>query len=98
LPFRKDSFDLRVPAHEELNYRVGMQADATLVYAWSSGETLLCDAPGGKTSRAADGHGAFLAESSGWYRWRWKNESGNTVAIHVKLSGYYEPASLPYDR
>src|ERR1700728_3540883 len=33
LPFRKNSLDLSVPAHEELDYRVGMQAGATLVFA-----------------------------------------------------------------
>jgi len=98
LPFRKDSLDLKVPAREELDYRVGMQAGATLVYAWSSGEMLLCECPGQKTLRAAKAHGAFLAQSSGWYHWRWKNESGNPITIHVKLSGYYEAASLPYDK
>jgi hypothetical protein len=106
LPFRKNSLDLTVPAHEELDYRVGMQAGATLVYswttrstgAWSSGETLLCDAPGQKAIRAAEAHAAFQAQSSGWYHWRWRNQSGNAVKIHVKLSGYYELASMPYDR
>jgi hypothetical protein len=98
LPFRKNSLDLTVPAHEELDYRVGMQAGGTLVYAWSSGVRLLCESPGPKTMRAAEAHGAFEAQSSGWYHWRWKNESGNPIAIHVKLSGYYELASMPYDR
>jgi hypothetical protein len=101
LPFRKDNVDLTVGAHEELDYRVGMQAGATLVYAWSSGhsgELLLCESPGPKTIRAAEAHGAFQAQSSGWYHWRWRNQSGNAVKIHVKLSGYYEPASMPYDR
>jgi hypothetical protein len=111
LPFRKDSLDLKVPAREELDYRVGMQAGATLVYAWStqtwltgawargqSGEMLLCECPGQKTIRAAKAHGAFLAQSSGWYHWRWKNESGNPITVHVKLSGYYEAASMPYDK
>jgi hypothetical protein len=101
LPFRKDRFDLIAGAHDELNYRVGMQAEATLVYAWStghSGEVLSCDFPGQKTIRAAEGHGAFQARSSGWYHWRWKNQSGNPITIHVKLTGYYEPATMPYDR
>jgi hypothetical protein len=101
LPFRKDSLDLTAGAREELNYQVGMQAGATLVYAWSTGhggETLWCESPGKKTIRAAEGHGAFLAQSSGWYHWRWKNESGNPIAIHIKLSGYYELASMPYDK
>jgi hypothetical protein len=98
LPFRKNSLDLMVPAHEELDYRVGMQAGGTLVYAWSSGVRLWCESPGPKTMRATEAHGAFEAQSSGWYHWRWKNESGNPIAIHVKLSGYYELASMPYDR
>jgi hypothetical protein len=98
LPFRKNSLDLTVPAHQELDYGVGMQAGATVVYVWSSGETLLCESPGQKTIRAAKARGAFQAQSSGWYHWRWRNQSGNAVKIHVKLSGYYELASMPYDR
>lgn len=101
LPFRKDSLDLTVRPHDELNYRVGMQAGATLVYAWTTGyadEVLASESPGQKTSRGAAAHGAFEAQSSGWYRWRWKNASGNPITIHLKLSGYYEAASMPYDR
>ena len=101
LPFRKDSLDLTVRAHEELNYRVGMEAGATVVYAWSTGyagEALSSESPGQKTSRGAAAHGAFEAQSSGWYHWRWKNESAHPITIHLKLSGYYELASLPYDR
>jgi hypothetical protein len=109
LPFRKDSLDLTVPAGQELDYRVGMQSGATLVFAWSTrstgvwstghgGETLSSESPGQKRSRLAEAHGAFVAQSSGWYHWRWKNPSGNTITIHFKLSGYYELASLPYDR
>ena len=100
-PFHKESFDLTVEAHQDLDYRVGMQAGATLVYAWStahSGETLSYQLPGQKSSRGTEGHGAFEAQSSGWYRWRWKNESGNPITIHVKLNGYYEAASMPYDK
>ncbi len=100
-PFREDSLDLTVEAHRELDYRVGMQAGATLVYAWSTGhrrELVSWQFPGQKTSRAAEGHGALEATSSGWYRWRWKNESDRPVTIHVKLNGYYEPAGMPYDK
>jgi hypothetical protein len=101
LPFHKNSLDLTVPAHQELDYRVGMEAGATLVYAWSSGhkgEVLSSESPGQKTIRAAQAHGAFEAQSTGWYHWRWKNESGNPITVHVKLNGYYELASMPYDR
>jgi hypothetical protein len=101
LPFRTNNLDLTVPEHEELDYRVGMQTGATLVYAWStgiSGRTLLCESPGQKKIRAAAAHGAFEAQSSGWYHWRWRNESGHPITIHVKLSGYYELGSMPYDR
>ncbi len=100
-PFRKDSLDLTVGAQRQLNYRVGMQAGATLVYAWSTehkGETLSCEFAGKETSAAAQGHSAFVAQSSGWYQWRWKNPSGSPITIHLKLSGYYEPATIPYDR
>lgn len=101
LPFRRNSLDLTVPAHEELDYRVGMQAGATLVYAWTSGhggQVLSAESPGQKRTRAGEAHGAFEAQSSGWYHWRWKNETASPITIHVKLNGYYELASMPYHR
>lgn len=106
-PFRKDSFNLTIGAGQELSYRVGMQAGATLVYAWSTGsgdQKLSCEFAGREASGAAsEAHNAFVAQSAGWYRWRWKNPSSRPVTIHVKLSGYYEPATvpeagMPYDR
>ena len=99
-PFRKDSLELTVGRHEELDYRVGMQSGATLVYAWSTspGEMLSCEFPGQKASQAAEGHGAFEARSSGWYHWRWKNPGSQSVAIRLRLSGYYELAGMPYDK
>ena len=109
-PFRKDSLDLTVEAQQELNYRVGMQAGATLVYAWSTGtgrghngKILSCQFAGQETSDASEGHSAFVAQSAGWYRWRWRNPNGRPVIIHFKMSGYYEPPSMPppsmpYDR
>ncbi len=106
LPFHKDNFDLSVGPHGDLDYRVGMQAGATLVYAWStghSGSMVACECPGQPTARASEAHVGFEARSSGWYHWRWKNPSGRPVTIHLKLSGYYEPAivpaaGMPYDR
>jgi hypothetical protein len=106
-PFRKSSVDLTVGAKEELNYRVGMQAGASLVYGWSTGhrdEKLLCEFAGREASEgASEAHNAFVAQSAGWYRWRWKNQNGRPVSIHLTLSGYYEPVSvpkvgMPYDR
>ena len=109
-PYRKDSFDLTVGAQQEANYRVGMQAGATLVYAWSTGqagghggEPLFCEFAGRETRSASEAHSAFVAQSSGWYHWRWKNQNSRSVTIHLKLSGYYEPATvppagMPYDR
>jgi hypothetical protein len=105
-PFRKDSLELTVAPQEELNYRVGMQAGATLVYAWSAapkGEKLAYEFADRETGTASDAHSAIVAQSSGWYRWRWKNQNGRPVTIHLKLSGYYEPANIPapgapYDR
>jgi hypothetical protein len=103
LPFRKDSLELTVGARQELNYRVGMQAGATLIYAWSTqGEALVCEFAG-RQIRASEAHSGFVAQSAGWYRWRWKNQNSRAVSIHFKLSGAYEPepvppVSMPYDR
>ena len=102
----QDSLDLTVPPHQQLDYRVGMQAGATVVYAWStahSGEVLSGEFPGNNVNHGSDGRGALEAESSGWYHWRWRNSGARPVAIRFKLSGYYElmttpPAGMPYDR
>jgi len=96
-PFRKDSLDLTVGAQEELNYRVGMQAGASLVYAWSTGhsdEKLSCEFAGREATAGSGAHSAFVAQSYGWYRWRWKNQNSRPVTIHFKLSGDYEPSTV----
>jgi len=100
-PVRKDSIELTVAPQSQGSYQVGMQAGATLVYAWStgrSGDTLSCEFADQQMTRSAEAHSAFVAQSSGWYRWRWKNQSGHPISIHLKLRGYYEPASIPYDK
>lgn len=100
-PFRKDTVDLTIDPRSELNYQVGMQAGSTLVYAWSTNrpaDALSCEFADQQTTRTAEAHHAFIAQSSGWYRWRWKNPSGHRITIHMKLSGFYEPAYIPYDR
>ena len=97
-PSRKDTLDLVVASQGELNYQVGMQAGATLVYAWSAapkGRTLSYQFASHQTTGASEAHSAFVAQSSGWYRWHWKNPSSRPVTIHLKLSGYYEPATVP---
>jgi hypothetical protein len=104
-PFRQQTIDLKVPARDEKRYQVGMQAGATLVYAWSTvpPDTLDCQFSGQASRQEAAAHSAFVAQSDGWYRWRWKNPTGHPVTIHLKLSGYYEPEAvpppgMPYDR
>jgi hypothetical protein len=75
-----------------------MQAGATLVYAWSTGrhgETLSYEFAGRQSNGASEAHSALVAQSSGWYRWHWRNPNSRPVTIHLKLSGYYEPASIP---
>jgi hypothetical protein len=98
-PFRKDGLDLTLDAHGELQYRIAMQADATLVYSWKADRGVVSyqfadQNPG----RGTDAHGAFVAQSSGWYRWRWSNTTGRALTIHLKLNGYYEPPSMPVVR
>jgi len=95
-PFRKDGLDLTLDAHAELQYRIAMQAGATLVYSWKAdGGLVSYQFADQNPGRGTDAHGAFVAQSSGWYRWRWTNTTRHTVTIHLKLNGYYE---LPYDR
>jgi hypothetical protein len=97
-PFRKDTVDLTIASQSERAYEVGMQAGATLVYAWSAapkGETVSYEFAGQEKTGATEAHSALVAQSSGWYRWRWKNRGSRPVTIHLKLSGYYEPSPLP---
>lgn len=97
-PSRSDTLDLTVDPQRELSYEVGMQAGATLVYAWSAtprDERLSCEFAGRRTEGVSAAHSALVAQSSGWYRWRWKNPGRRPVTIHLKLSGYYEPGAVP---
>jgi hypothetical protein len=98
-PFRKDSFDLSLAASGQVEYRVAMQAGATLVFSWTTSHGMVSCQFANQNPLIADAsRGAFEAQSSGWYRWRWKNPNGSPVTIHLKLNGYYEPARMPYDR
>lgn len=103
-PYRKDSVELALAANGELQYRIAMQAGAALVYSWTaSRRTVSYQFADQRPGKAGEAHGAFVAQSSGWYRWRWNNPTGDTITIHLKLGGYYEPAvmpsvSMPYDR
>ena len=98
-PYRKDQLDLALAAHGQVQYRIAMQAGATLVYAWTSSRgSVSYQFADRNPGRASDAHGAFVAQSSGWYRWQWNNQSNDSISIHLKLSGYYEPAALPYDK
>lgn len=97
-PSRKDTVDVTVPSQGDRNYEVGMQAGATLVYAWSTGsreQTVACQFAGRESTGVSEAHSAFVAQSAGWYRWRWKNQNRRPVTIHLKLSGFYEPGILP---
>lgn len=95
-PFRKDGVDLTLDPHGELQYRIAMQAGATLVYSWTASRgTVSYQFADQNPGRGAAAHGAFVAQSSGWYRWRWSNAAGDPVTIHLKLNGSYE---LPYDK
>jgi hypothetical protein len=96
-PPHKKTLDLTVAPHQELDYRVGMQAGATLVYAWSAGRraTLSGKFPDQAVDHSRDGHGAFEAQSSGWYHWRWNNPSGDSIVVHLILTGYYELETVP---
>jgi len=98
-PFRKDSVDLPLAANSELEYRVAMQAGATLVFSWTSSHGMVyCQFANQNPLTADESHSAFEAQSSGWYRWRWRNPNGSPVTIHLKLNGYYERAGMPYDK
>ncbi|HEX5228913.1 MAG TPA: hypothetical protein VFW44_14440 [Bryobacteraceae bacterium] len=97
-PFRKDMVEVTVPSQADRNYEVGMQAGATLVYSWSTGsrgETVACQFAGRESAGISEAHSAFVAQSAGWYRWRWRNQNRRPVTIHLKLSGFYEPGILP---
>jgi hypothetical protein len=95
-PFRKDTFALPLAANGETQYRIAMQAGATLVYSWTASQGMVsCRFADQRPAKASEAHGAFVAQSSGWYRWRWNNPTGDSITIRLKLSGYYEPQAAP---
>jgi hypothetical protein len=99
-PFRKDTLDLDVAAQADRQYRIAMQEGASLVFSWTASHgPVPYQFAGQGPGRASEAHGAFVARSAGWYRWRWSNPTADPIRIHLKLSGYYDPdVSLPYDK
>jgi len=98
-PFRTDSVDLAIDAHGEREYRIAIEDGATLVYSWTaSGGTVSYQFADRNPGRGTEAHGAFVAQSSGWYRWHWNNPNGHQVTVHIHLRGYFQPAGMPYDR
>jgi hypothetical protein len=92
-PFRKDHLDLKLDGGGEVQYRIAMQEGATLVYSWTASRgPVSCEFADQKPVPASEAHGAFVAQSSGWYRWHWRNQTDHPVSIALKLSGYYEPS------
>ena len=91
-PFRKDNIDLTVAPQAVGTYKVGMKEGASMLYAWSTSPAEMLDSKFADrpANIAAEEHNAFVAQSSGWYRWNWKNTSSRSVTVHLKLSGYYE--------
>ena len=103
-PFRKDGLDLTVDAHGELQYRIAMQAGATLVYSWTASRgrgarinsrIKIRVAPPKRTALSSPilGLVPLAMEQPG-------RQSGHDSpeAERVLRTGNHAPASMPYDR
>jgi len=108
-PFRSDTIDIPLKAYEELEYKVNMNAGATMVFSWSVVENLplYVDFHGETTTapevrvqsykveeRAVSSNGALAAPFTGIHGWFWQNNK-TPVIIRLRTSGFYRLVDTP---
>ena len=102
-PVWKESISIIIPARGEKEYKLLLQQDATLHYAWQTdGEPLFYDFHGDKANDSSgffqsfakktdtQSSGSLRASFTGNHGWYWKNYSPAPVSITLKVNGDYQ--------
>ncbi|MDC9724778.1 MAG: HupE/UreJ family protein [Gammaproteobacteria bacterium] len=102
-PQWKDSISITIPALDYTEYKLYLEKDAALEYAWvTDGEALFFDfhgEPEGDTSGYFESYkehtdsqasGTLTTPFAGTHGWYWKNDSQRPVTITLNIKGVYQ--------
>lgn len=102
LAVRSDTVELVVPARQTLDYRLEMERDYDLDYAWTAmGKTVNSELRGesndGKIPSktfakltSTSGKGFFIIPFNGQFGWHWTNNSDQPLTIRLNTKGHYK--------
>ena len=101
--FASEETMIRLESLEEVELKVRMAKDDTLLYSWESGEPVYVDTHGEpldypdspavryeERDGVNSGHGRITAPFAGLHGWYWLNTSETAITITLKTSGHYQ--------
>lgn len=103
----RDTINITIPARGDKEYKLSLEKDATLEFAWQTdGAELFYDfhgEPAGDTagyfksfkkSTDSQANGSLTAIFAGTHGWYWKNNSSSPVVIALQTKGKYQRLDL----
>lgn len=103
VPYQSETVVIHLPANGEVEFKARMKEGDSLVYSWTSAQTLYVDMHGEpldypespvvryeELDGTAAGHGWLVAPFAGLHGWFWLNTSETDTVIELKVAGYYE--------
>jgi hypothetical protein len=99
---RDDTVQLTIPPKQSLDYRLAMERDYDLDYAWTAnGKTVSTELRGetkdGKTPSktfakltSSSGKGFFIIPFNGQFGWHWQNKTNQPITIRLHTQGTYQ--------
>jgi hypothetical protein len=99
---RDDTVQLTIPPKQSLDYRLAMERDYDLDYAWTAnGKTVSTELRGetkdGKTPSktfakltSSSGKGFFIIPFNGQFGWHWQNKTNQPITIRLNTKGTYQ--------
>ena len=101
--FHSNVIEIPLKAEGELEYKVRMKADDTIVYSWSVDKGVAYydfhaeSEPDSKDLRykeeqagASSGHGSLVAPFNGIHGWYWLNLEEHPIVITLRVAGHFE--------
>lgn len=102
LSVRQDMVELTIPPKQILDYRLAMERDYDLDYAWTAnGKTVNSELRGesadGKTPSktfakltSTSGKGFFIIPFNGQFGWHWQNKTDQPITLRLNTKGHYQ--------
>ncbi|MEE8439165.1 MAG: hypothetical protein V3S07_06220 [Micropepsaceae bacterium] len=107
--FKHDMAEFVLEPYEYVEYKYHLEAGATMLYSWTSTDTVIHDFHGDPDENPtavqsydmrnlSSGNGSFTAPFTGIHGWYWENPGGNRIIVNVTASGFYAWAvEIHYD-